>query len=168
MQNPSRDSVRDQKELLFQIFAYMRSFQNWIVSEVSWFQSIIYYTVCCILSALFSASKKTANARIALFATQSLNVILERMLVQYHNNNLEDTDKVQLVEAIWMVRKGTLLVCMANLFYTWYTYKDEQSESFKVLRRIEHRLESLHDIDCVSKAIPAVRKYINSVPNLKI
>lgn len=71
---------------MYEIFSYFRSFQNWIVGEVSWFQSIIYYITSCILCALFSSSKKTIDARFTLFSILSLNIVAERMLVQYYNN----------------------------------------------------------------------------------
>ncbi|XP_058801858.1 uncharacterized protein LOC131670350 [Phymastichus coffea] len=148
-----KESVQDQKELLFQIFGYLRTFQNWIISEVSWFQSIIYYTVSCILSALFSASKKTANARVILFATQSLNVIIERMLVQYYDNIPEhlNNDKINLVASIWLVRKTTLIICICSLLYHYCSHKDELVENYKVLQRIENRLDSIQYITGISK-----------------
>ncbi|XP_031784980.1 uncharacterized protein LOC100119657 [Nasonia vitripennis] len=148
-----KESVKDQKELLFQIFAYLRTFQNWIISEVSWFQSIIYYTVACILSALFSASKKTANSRIILFTTQSLNVIIERMLVQYYNNIPDhiNEDKVNLVYSIWLVRKAAIAICIFSLFYSYCSHRDNHFENFKLLQRIENRLDSLENITQVSQ-----------------
>lgn len=154
-----RESVKDQKELLFEIFAYLRTFQNWIISEVSWFQSIIYYTISCILSALFSASKKTANARITLFITQSLNVIIERMIVQYHNNIPDhiNEDKVNLMCSIWLVRKAALTVCILSLFYTYCSYRDEYLENYKVLQRIENRLDSIQNNIHITET-PSIRK----------
>lgn len=88
-----RESAKDQRELLYEIFSYMRAFQNWVLSEVSWFQSIAYYTVACIVCALLSSSKRTSEARISLFTILSLNVTAERMLVRYVVNYSPD-DKV--------------------------------------------------------------------------
>lgn len=90
-----RETAKDQRELLFQIFSYIHTFQDWIMGEVSWFQSIMYYTVSCIMCALFSSSKRTVDARIILFTILSLNIIVERMLVQYYNNVMDHSnDKV--------------------------------------------------------------------------
>ncbi|XP_023247085.1 uncharacterized protein LOC106645046, partial [Copidosoma floridanum] len=153
-----KESVKDQKELLFQIFAYLKTFQNWIISEVSWFQSIIYYTVSCIVSALFTASKKTTNARIVLFVTLSFNVIIERILVQYYNNipDIMSDDKIDLIYSIWFVRKICICVCIFSLLYNYFSYKDEQIENFKALKRIEDRLDSLHNVSLVTET-PAIR-----------
>ncbi|KAJ8674517.1 hypothetical protein QAD02_005779 [Eretmocerus hayati] len=153
-----KESVKDQKELLFQIFAYLRTFQNWIISEVSWFQSVIYYTVSCVLSALFSASKKTANARVVLFTTQSLNVILERMMVQYYDNTSTqlNENKIDLVYSIWFVRKMALMICVTSLIYTYFSHRDETLENLKLLQRIENRLDSLQDITMISET-PSIR-----------
>lgn len=93
-----RESAKDQRELLYEIFSYIRTFQNWIIGEVSWFQSIIYYTISCILCALFSSVKRTADARVALFTILSLNITIERMLVQYYDNTMHHSrhDKVKV------------------------------------------------------------------------
>ena len=99
-----RESAKDQKEMLFQIFSYIRTFQNWIIGEVSWLQSILYYIVTCILSALFSASKKTADARISLFTILSFNVVIERMLVKYCTTNENEFHEDKVIKSsrkIW-------------------------------------------------------------------
>ncbi|XP_012280222.1 uncharacterized protein LOC105699653 [Orussus abietinus] len=143
-----KESTKGQKELLYQIFSYLRTFQTWVIDEVSWFQSIIYYTVSCILCALFSSSKKTADARFLLFTILSLNVVIERMLVQYYNN-LKTTvidNEFQLTEITWMFRKGALCLCFVMLLYTYCFYKDEQIENCKTLHRIECQLNSLYEV----------------------
>lgn len=93
-----RESAKDQKELLYEIFSYIRTFQSWIIGEVSWFQSIIFYTVSCIICALFSSSRRTADARITLFSILSLNIVAERILVQYYDKIIPQLpdDKVML------------------------------------------------------------------------
>lgn len=93
-----RESAKDQKELLYEIFSYIRTFQSWILGEVSWFQSIIFYTVSCILCALFSSSKRTVDARVTLFTILSLNIVAERILVQYYDKIIPQSpdDKVTL------------------------------------------------------------------------
>ncbi|KAL7301385.1 hypothetical protein TKK_0005831 [Trichogramma kaykai] len=148
-----KESVNDQKELLFQIFSNLEAFQNWIISEVSWCQSILYYSVSCILSALFTSSKKTSNARIVLFTTHSVNVILERMLIQHYDNipsHMND-DKINIVYYVWLIRKTALLVCLLSLFYAYFSYKDEYTENHRVLKRIEHHLDNLQSITRTSE-----------------
>lgn len=143
-----KESARDQKQLLFQIFSYIRTFQNWIIGEVSWFQSILYYIISCIFAALFSATKKTLNSRISLFTILSFNIIIERMLVKFYandENNFHD-DKIQLLHSTWIVRKCALLLCFLTLFYTYFSYKDEQLENYKVLQRIENQLQDLNEL----------------------
>lgn len=95
-----RESAKDQKELLYEIFSYIRTFQNWIIGEVSWFQSIIYYTISCILCAIFSSAKRTTDARVILFIILSLNVTVERILVQYYENTMNHFthDKVKIIK----------------------------------------------------------------------
>ncbi|KAK0173475.1 hypothetical protein PV328_006665 [Microctonus aethiopoides] len=140
-----KETSKGQQALLYEIFSYIRAFQDWVIGEVSWFQSIIYYTVACILCALFSSSKRTADARIALFTVLSLNVIIERMLVQYNINTITPEDKIHLVHCTWCLRKCILLLCLGILLYSYYIYQDELVENHKVLKRIERQLQSLQE-----------------------
>lgn len=155
-----RETVKDQKELLFQIFEYIRTFQNWIISEVSWFQSIIYYVVSCILCALFTTPKKTTNARVVLFTTQSLNVIIERMIVQFYNNVSDpiNDSKMSLVYSIWFVRNSATIICMISLFYAYCSYKDKEYDNYKILKRIENNLGTIQNITRISET-STISKY---------
>lgn len=89
-----RENASEQRELLHQIFSHVHVFQNWIAGEVSWFQSIIFYAVSCILCGLFTSSRRTSDARITMFVALSFNVVVERMLVQYYNKWNSDDSKV--------------------------------------------------------------------------
>ncbi|CAL7936500.1 unnamed protein product [Xylocopa violacea] len=151
-----KETAKDQKELLFQIFSYLRSFQDWIIGEVSWFQSIMYYTISCILCALFSSSRRTVDARITLFTILSLNIVVERMLVQYYDNIGHDISdkKYSLVSTTWTCRKVALSLCAGTLFFTYYCYKDEQIENYKALKRIEHRLNTIQEVTSISTDRP--------------
>lgn len=155
-----KESARDQKELLYEIFSYMRTFQSWIIGEVSWFQSIIFYSVNCILCALFSSSRRTVDARIPLFTILSLNIVAERMLVQYYDNMIHQSpdDKEQLISTTWLYRKIALILCAATLLCTYYYYEDGQMENHKALRRIEQQLDVIHKITTISSSTEPIRK----------
>lgn len=140
-----KESTKDQKELLYEIFSYIHTFQNWIVGEVSWFQSIMYYAISCILFAIFTSPRRTANARVTLFTILSLNIIIERMLVQYYHKTMHPpTDNtIKMVHLTWSLRKISLTLCAITLLCAYYYYKDREMESFHALRRIEYRLNKL-------------------------
>lgn len=151
-----KESAKDQKELLYEIFSYIRTFQGWIMGEVSWFQSIIFYTVSCILCALFSASKRTVDARVTLFSILSLNIVAERILVQYYDKiTLQSPDdKAHLLSTTWLYRKIALTLCAVTLFCTYYYYKDGQLENYKALRRIEQQLDVIQKTTIISNIEP--------------
>ncbi|XP_020299625.1 uncharacterized protein LOC109863648 isoform X2 [Pseudomyrmex gracilis] len=151
-----KESAKDQKELLYEIFSYIRTFQSWIIGEVSWFQSIIFYTVSCIVCALFSSSKRTADARVALFTILSLNVVAERILVNYYDSIVHQSPEVkaQLLSTTWFYRKVALTLCAITLFCTYYFYRDKQMENYKALRRIEHQLDVIQKLTTISNIEP--------------
>ena len=159
MVNDFKESAKEQRELLFEIFSYLRTFQNWIIGEVSWFQSIVYYAVSCILCALFSSSKKTVDARMTLFTILSVNVIVERMLVQYYDKVMSHSidNKESLVNTTWMYRKVALSLCAVTLFCTYYYYKDEQIENYKALKRIENQLSTIQEITTICNSDDSIR-----------
>jgi hypothetical protein len=152
---------------------------------VSWFQSIIFYTVSCILCALFSSSKRTVDARITLFSILSLNIVAERMLVQYYDKitfqspddkvilqiflmNFSYTKKdkcqilslqVHLLSTTWLYRKIALTLCVVTLFCTYYYYKDGQLENYKALQRIEQQLDVIQQTVVISNIEP-IRTYL--------
>lgn len=177
-----KESAKDQKELLYEIFSYMRAFQSWIIGEVSWFQSIIFYIVSCILCALFSSSRRTADARVTLFTILSLNIVAERVLVQYYNNIVHQSseDKAQLLIITWLYRKIALALCAVTLFCTYFYYKDRQLENHKALQRIEHQLDVIQKITTITnpqsirsskrlalKRIHALSGKQDNIPNIK-
>ncbi|KYM97411.1 hypothetical protein ALC62_11703 [Cyphomyrmex costatus] len=151
-----KESAKDQKELLYEIFSYIRTFQSWIIGEVSWFQSIIFYTVSCILCALFSSSRRTVDARVALFSILSLNIVIERILVQYYDKIIFQSpdDKVHLLSTTWLCRKIALMLCAITLFCTYYYYKDGQLENYKALQRIEQQLNIIQKTPIISNIEP--------------
>ena len=61
--------------------------------------------------------------------------------------------QAQLIHITWLFRKGALTLCILILFYTYYSYKDEQMENYKMLRRIECQLNCLYEVN------QPVRKY---------
>ncbi|XP_066598267.1 uncharacterized protein [Prorops nasuta] len=148
-----------QKELLHNIFSYIQTFQNWIIGEVSWFQSIFYYIASCILCALFSSARRTMDARIFLFATLSFNIIIERILIQYYDkiNYITENDKIQLMKMIWLCRKVALTLCALILLYTYSSYRDRFMENNKALKRIEQKLNLLHAIENLQQIKEPVR-----------
>lgn len=145
----------------------------------------MYYTIGCILCALFSSSKRTVDARITLFTILSLNVIIERMLVKYYDNVIHHpNDKVMqnyilslfrifiiksciiqenLISTTWMYRKIALTLCAVTLLLTYYYYKDEQIENYKALKRIEHQLNTIQEVTSTYTSDYPFRMYINCI-----
>ena len=86
-----------------------------------------------------------------------MNVVLERIFVQYYNNIADqiNIDRVNLSYYVWLVRKITILICITSLLYSYFSYKDEHFENFKLLKSIESRLRSLPEIN-ISSTTPSL------------
>lgn len=94
------------------------------------------------------------------------------MLVQYYDNipELMDDDKFNLVTSIWLVRKTALLICISSLLYHYCLHKDELVENYKILQRIENRLDCLQNENTISQtsAISTILQYNNNSNNISI
>lgn len=145
------ETSQKQQLMLSEIFMYIKTFQEWIIGEVSWFQSISYFFITCIICGLFSSSKKTSNARMPLFIILSANVVVERMLVQYCRNLHDDNDlqntKIHVGQLTWSVRYSAILLCVIILIYYYYKYRDVQYENNRALIRIEEKLNKMDKLN---------------------
>ncbi|KAG7200013.1 hypothetical protein KM043_014433 [Ampulex compressa] len=101
-----------------------------------------------ILDFKIGSLKRTVDARLTLFAILSLNVVVERMLVQYYDNINHGSmeSKENLLNTTWLYRKISLMLCTLTLVCTYYCYKDEQIETYKALQRIEHHLTDIQKV----------------------
>ena len=68
-----RASTDEQRALIFSIFDRVGQLQSLVVSEVSWFYTVIFYAGCLLLVYITTATKRTADARIPLIVLLTLN-----------------------------------------------------------------------------------------------
>ena len=90
----SKDNVRDilaefktstdeQKNLIFEVFDRVSRLQNLVVSEVNWLYTVVFYGAALLVIYIVTATKRTADARLLLFAVLSVNLCVERMVCNY-------------------------------------------------------------------------------------
>ena len=90
----SKDNVRDilaefksstdeQKNLIFEVFDRVSRLQNLVVSEVNWLYTVVFYGAALLVIYIVTATKRTADARLLLFAILSLNLFVERLVCNY-------------------------------------------------------------------------------------
>ena len=160
-----RTSTDEQRALIFSIFDRVSQLQSLVVSEVSWFYTVIFYAGCLLLVYITTATKRTADARIPLIVLLTLNFVVERVICTACLYGMEDesnlngdgnesswtihlfdgsrlnlTDLPQIISArIWYARKLTCVLAAALLTYFAYTFKDYNVMNNKLLHDIQRQ-----------------------------
>ena len=155
-----RASTDEQRTLIFSIFDRVSQLQSLVVSEVSWFYTVIFYSACLLLVYITTATKRTADARIPLIVLLTLNFVIERAicsLTLYGVENGENDDSIwtinlfdgssfhisdmpQIISTrIWFARKLTCVVATIILSYFAYVFEDYNVMNNKLLQDIQRQ-----------------------------
>ena len=86
MLNDFKNSTKEQKMLLFEVFDRMNSLQSLVMGEFTGFYSFIFYTLSILISYLLTSTPRTSGARFWLFVLMTLNIVFERLLVWWGGN----------------------------------------------------------------------------------
>ena len=140
-------STMEQRNMIFEVFDRVSRLQNLVVSEVSWFYTLVFYSFCLLIIYLVTATKRTADARLWLFLILSANFGLERLVVklslpdevQARASNMDVEMNELINQRVWMVRNCTVLVCFVTLVLTAIRFKDYNLINNKLLEDIQRQ-----------------------------
>ena len=169
-----RASTDEQRTLIFSIFDRVSQLQSLVVSEVSWFYTVIFYSACLLLVYITTATKRTADARIPLIVLLTLNFVIERAICSFTLYGMENdglgegdesswtihlfdgtsysvSDMPQIISSrIWFVRKLTCIVASIILSYFAYVFADYNVMNNKLLQDIQRQnLELRKSLDAL-------------------
>lgn len=146
--NDFRERTAEHHHLILGVFEQLASLQQLVLDRLSWFNSLVHYTVGVLLAYLATATSRTANARIWLFVCLSVNLFLERCVTGYlvvaeQNSSAQDTDAL-LQLYIWLLRRCCVAICLLILVTAIYNYRDLNSVNFKLLQQLHQQHVQLH------------------------
>lgn len=131
-------STQQHQELLNSMSSNLGSLQSWLVGEVSWIDSIIFYTSVGLLFVLFTSTKRTVSARLPILFLVITNSFVERLLyfsISFHEGDFASTQET-FVGYIWWCRRVTVTLCLVLLTYKAYSYVDFDYENNEFLKKI--------------------------------
>ncbi|EEB17048.1 mitochondrial ribosomal protein VAR1, putative [Pediculus humanus corporis] len=106
----------EQNKLLFDLMKDLLSLKLWTVSEVSWFNSIIFYVVVVVINFIFTSVDRT------------------------HISNLT----IDLMyEWFWVLRRICVVLSLVVLLYSSIIYCDFKAMNHKLLLQIKHQNEKI-------------------------
>jgi hypothetical protein len=131
-----RTSTHEQKTILFEVFDRLTSLQAWVIGEISWFDTLVFYISSIIVSCVVTATPRTQEARIWIFLIITVNAVIERIVVHlFLQDDVEHLNKT-LYWWIWQCRKVMVTVCIVWLGAAVYQYCDYNAVNHQLLIQI--------------------------------
>nr|CAD7449054.1 unnamed protein product [Timema bartmani] len=140
--NEFRASTVEQKQLLFDVFERLSSLQAWVLGEVSWLETVIFYISSAIISYVSTATPRTHSARPGLFVTVTMNAVIEHSICTHligEGTEQLDTINVNLSWWVWFARRIMIVVCVALLVIAMYNYSDYHAINHRLLVQIQQQ-----------------------------
>lgn len=122
-----REGTIRHQQLLIALTDSLGALRSWIVGEISWFDTLLHYIGCVLVTIAVTSIARTSSARLPLLFTLSFNVVLERTICNLLtddtiNNPQLLQDNIQFY--VWWCRRITIFICMFILVILAYTYRD--------------------------------------------
>jgi hypothetical protein len=100
-----------------------------VVSEVSWIYTVVFYATSLLAVYLFTATRRTAEARLVLYFVLTVNFVLERLVCSLSlpaDSLSPDVDNLSetIYYRVWVLRKTAFLFCFCITGYVAYHFVD--------------------------------------------
>ena len=153
-----RTSTDEQRALIFSIFDRVSKLQSLVVSEVSWFYTVIFYAGTLVLVYVMTATRRTADSRFSLLFIFTLNAVVERVICSmslvgidnpsatmfFPENGMESLPEV-ISNRIWLSRKISLLSATILVVYNVWNFKDYNMINNAILKDIQMQNKELRN-----------------------
>lgn len=161
-----KNSTKEQKILLFEVFDRMNSLQSLVMGEFTGFYSFIFYTLSILISYFLTSTPRTSGARFWLFVLMTFNIVFERLLVWCGGiiigtisqaTDSTTNQNAHIYGQLWLCRKVFTLLGGGVWAWVAYNYHD--------LNRINNQL--LVDIQKQNSDLKHLLQGGHSPPQLK-
>lgn len=115
--------------------------QNWLISEMSWFDSILFYIVSLFFVFIFTSIHSTKSTRLPLLMLLLVGVLSERFICKlylaFSTEDITENSHVLLIKLIWFLRYTLVVLCVITVIFSICSYKDYEKINNKLLQDIQ-------------------------------
>ncbi|XP_018566347.1 uncharacterized protein LOC108907239 [Anoplophora glabripennis] len=134
-------SSKSHQEILNVMTRSISSLQAWIVGEISWIDSIIFYGATVFITFIVTSSQRTISARVPVFLLLFLNLVIERLIcssiISRSDNVDAQTMYASIYDFVWYSRYGFVFLTTFVVVYKAVIHKDLVAKNFELLRSIK-------------------------------
>lgn len=154
------ESSNVHKNILMMLSKSINNLQSWIIGEVSWIDSVVFYMVSVFVTFLLTSSQRTISSRIPISVLLFFNLILERMICSFITSDSKDINifslYLKLYDFIWYSRYAFVCLATITFLYKSVYHTDIHFKNNEVLQNIHSQnlsvLNTLNYLKC--KLIP--------------
>ncbi|KAK5641109.1 hypothetical protein RI129_009656 [Pyrocoelia pectoralis] len=132
-------STQQHHHILTLMASNMKSLQSWLIGELSWIDTIIFYIVTSIFIIVLTSTDRTSSARFPLWVLLILTIIIER-LIYFHVLNSYDKQVQDLhliiSKYVEWIRKTFYFVALCVLFHSASYYRNLNQINNRLLQEI--------------------------------
>lgn len=147
-------SSKTHQEVLRVMTQSISNLQAWIVGEISWIDSIIFYGATIFVTFVITSSQRTISARVPVFLLLFLNLAIERLICSSVISQSDNVDARStyndIYHFVWYSRYAFVFLSAFVFIYRFTVYKDLPAKNYKLLNEIRdqnsYALNILHDL----------------------
>lgn len=114
--------------------------QNWLISEMSWFETILFYAISLFFVLMFTSLRSTNSCRLPLLVVLFGGLFSERFMcslfVLWRGKDDVNDSHLFFVKFIWYFRYGLVAFCAAIVIFAICSFKDYERINNKLLGEI--------------------------------
>lgn len=128
------------QNILMMLSKSVANLQTWIMGEVSWIDSVVFYMVSVFVTFLLTSSERTLSSRIPISVLLFFNLLLERMICSYISSESEDinilTIYLKIYDFVWYSRYAFICLAFITFLYNSVYHKDIHLRNNEILQKI--------------------------------
>lgn len=137
------ESSKDQQEILKIFSTSISNLQSWLLGEISWFDTLVFYIVSCFFVIFFTSVPRTSTARLIMLTILTFNTFIERLICYLITNQF--TSDIKDVQAdyyfyIWCSRYTCMFINIVILILTAISYKNTVLLNTQLLNEIYDKI----------------------------
>lgn len=125
---------------LTQTHQNLLNLQNWLISEMSWFDTIVFYMISLIFAFLLTSLQCTNASRLPVLIVICINIFLEhsvcKILLKYSQESNVEVAHNEVVQWIWLLRYSLVVLCSAMIVTSIFLYKDYSKINHALLQKV--------------------------------
>ncbi|XP_045476297.1 uncharacterized protein LOC123681954 [Harmonia axyridis] len=134
-------SAQNHKEMLYMLGQAINNLQSWLIGEVSWINTMIFYFFWGISFFVLTSTPRTILSRLPILTLLVMNALSERVLCIFilsKDNFQIDVNKLygNVVNYIQCLRYGFVLISFCILFHKAYFFEDPLMKNKALLDNI--------------------------------